>query len=138
MSAVMATFGKVQMTCRVCTRPEAVERRAEWGCDGPAPHSLFDIECPRCFGFRHDCQLCEGSGLVSVDRCPWATATPAMMEVCELHAMSESGILPVAGGWREQSKTFVDAFRIAGGVRATIERKRQEKEARDAKGAARG
>jgi len=138
MSAAVATFGKVPQTCRTCTRPESAELRRWQGCDGPAPAALFSVDCPRCAGTRHDCDLCAGAGEVPVDRCPWATMSEQVARVCEYASLIEHGVLPVEGGLEDQSDTFVTALRLVLSTRGKVEKERAERQAQPQEAAGRG
>lgn len=45
-----------------------------------------------------------------VFRCPWALITPEHREAVVAITLMESGILPAAGAWMDQSATFVEAY----------------------------
>jgi hypothetical protein len=130
MAAAMATYGKVPMTCRTCTSPDAEDLRRTWGCDSQAPEALFEVDCPRCYGSHAECELCGGSGSVPVHRCPWATRTRVIGRVLDYSSLLECGVLPVGGGWEDQSATFADALSIVLRTRARIEEQKMEEERR--------
>jgi hypothetical protein len=73
-----------------------------------------------------DCATCGGTGLVQMRRCPSAIATPEASRAVEAAQLVESGILPVAGGWRDQAALFTDAARIVLHARARYRQKLTE------------
>lgn len=63
-------------------------------------------------------------------RCPTSHATEDVAAAFAAYHMLEAGILPVAGGWLDQSEDFVKAVEIINGERSAIDREeRQRREA---------
>lgn len=125
--AAAARFAKLPQDCRVCRRPEGLEHRPRWGCDGPSTEgTLFEFDCVRCAGTDPKCGRCGGGGVERATRCPNAVVTQISWQVLEYLTLAELGILPVAGGWEDQSATFLQAFRFASSERAKIERRLEE------------
>lgn len=91
---------------------------------------------------RADCPECEGSGQIQINRCPHVLVQRVHLDVCQGAELIELGILPVAGGWAEQSATFFDALVLVLREKAGYEKQRakreQERAAREAKRRARG
>lgn len=71
------------------------------------------------------CDRCEGTGQVEVHRCPRAISDPMARRVIGYVNMLEAGILPVAGGWEDQSASFAEAAAVAMAARADIEERTQ-------------
>ncbi len=79
-----------QYDCGIC--PPELQR--DRGCFEEAPAALFEFE--------------DGTAL---SRCPVRCLTPAVSRVARAYRFREQGgILPVAGGWLDQSATLIDAF----------------------------
>lgn len=58
-------------------------------------------------------------------RCPASFNTPEIAEFFMAYSLLESGILPAAGGWTDQSATFVAAVGVVNGERhGEIERQK--------------
>ena len=103
--------------------------RAAWGCDEAATRPVFDIGCNRCLGQDYDCELCGGINRVPQHRCP----TALMGEATPLDRMSVDllmrsyiqldlrSVLPVAGGFLDQTRGFAAACEIIDSERGRIE-----------------
>lgn len=127
--AVAAKYAKLPQSCQVCKRQDSEARaaRERWGCDGPSTEGvLFEFDCVRCRGEDPDCVRCSGTGTQHATRCAFATATPQSWRVVEYLDLVEIGVLPVAGGWEDQSLTFLQALRFAAGERSKIEKRLAE------------
>lgn len=68
------------------------------------------------------CTECESHGTLQFFRCMHTFFGPEHTDVVRSVAMLESGILPVAGGWTDQSATWVDAVEL---VRMEIDEYRE-------------
>lgn len=105
--------GVFEADCRRCDDP-ALRRR--WGCDGPTCElePKPEVTCPQCGGSGEDavgCEYCGGEGRVEVLECPWRTIKPIHVAAVEAAVMFEQhGVLPVAGGFRDQAHTFCLAW----------------------------
>jgi hypothetical protein len=84
---------------------------------------MFD--CPECtVATREQCRACEGTGRQIVDRCPGRTIPRIAWDVCRSVALLDVGILPVTGGWQEQSATWAEAMSIVAREKGEYEEKR--------------
>lgn len=99
-----------EQDCTQCGDPET---RARWGCDAPADKPVASIRCFVCKGNDGDCRHCGGTGEMPVHRCPNQIADERMREVLTAASMVEHGVLPEAGGWRDQAATWVQLFPLA-------------------------
>lgn len=88
------------------------------------------LECWECEGRSSQCAVCQGKNQIPVHRCPMSFVPRAAWQVCEAAILfAEAGVLPVAGGWLEQSATFVDALALVLKERAHyLEERRREAE----------
>jgi hypothetical protein len=66
------------------------------------------IECPNCYG--KGCDLCD-NGNITMTECPQKVANHAF-KALPFFDMASKGHLPVAGGVYDQSKWFVEAYRL--------------------------
>jgi hypothetical protein len=102
--------------------------RAERGCDEPTERVQFEIVCPACRGKDPACQECGGHGSLQFHRCPHSFYGREHMDVIRSVSFLECGVMPSAGGWADQSATWVDAVGI---VRSEIDDyRRRESEKR--------
>lgn len=75
--------------------------------------------------------MCGGDPVgIPLHRCPGATVDRECLEVCRMVSLAEVGILPLAGGWRDQPATFADAFWILLTEKREHEREASERHAR--------
>ena len=116
------------MTCKACHGIEGQENRINWGCDHPAPVALLEVDCWACGGEFEVCRICDGKGTVEVDRCPHALIRPEHCEICTYASLLEVGVLPVSGGFADQSSTFVDAVMWVASIKAKLEQEKWERE----------
>ena len=65
------------------------------------------MPCPECRG--QGCEVCGGRGRLEVRRCPGRAVPRVAWAICGYAARLESGILPVAGGWEDQSVSWAEA-----------------------------
>ena len=72
----------------------------------------FEITCPWCRGKAEVCEQCEGHGTIQFFRCKRSYWSAECDAVVRSFGMLEKGILPVAGGWSDQSAQWVDAVAI--------------------------
>ncbi|MGA1609020.1 MAG: hypothetical protein ACO4CT_18695 [Planctomycetota bacterium] len=114
-----------------------------WGCDEPATRPVFDIGCNRCLGSDADCELCGGINRVPQYECPTAQMAKAnpldrmsvdllMRSYIQLDSRS---VLPVAGGFLEQTRGFAAACEIIDSERARIEQIKAEAREREQRAA---
>ena len=79
-----------QYDCGSCP----LELQRDRGCVEEAPHPVFEFE--------------DGMAL---SRCPVRSLTPAISQVARAYRYKgQGGILPVSGGWLDQSATLIDAW----------------------------
>lgn len=69
----------------------------------------FEIECPRCSSLVPECDLCNGTGRVGIDRCPNATVPEIYRRTVGMALETEQGAWPEAGGLLDQAAWFVAA-----------------------------
>jgi hypothetical protein len=78
--------------------------------NAPSTASPLDIACLSCEGAG--CEKCNGTGVSdTLTTCPQAY----IGDLRELHtaaSMLKQGVLPVQGGWLEQSYTFLEAVEL--------------------------
>ncbi len=128
-------------TCTRCTRPGNEELREAWGCDAPASRPVWESTCPRCSGSDGNCQRCEGTGEISHDRCPNSMVKEAgvgMQTHIDLLMRSYShydrrNVLPVDGGWLDQSRSYLSCIDIIDSERSYWEGILQEYQERQRK-----
>lgn len=79
-----------QYDCERC--PKELQR--DRGCVEETPHPVFEFE--------------DGTAL---SRCPVRSLTSAMSQVARAYRFkSQGGLLPVSGGWLDQSATLIEAL----------------------------
>jgi hypothetical protein len=89
---------------------------------------VLRITCPRCDGARLDCSLCLGVGFKLVHRCPNSHATEEVADAFAAYHLLESGVLPSAGAWSDQTEHFVRAVAVINSERSIIEGERQARQ----------
>lgn len=99
-----------EQDCTQCCDPET---RTRWGCDAPADQPVASIRCFVCKGADPECRHCHGTGEMPVHRCPNVIADERLREVLMAATMVENGVLPEAGGWRDQAASFVAVYPLA-------------------------
>lgn len=97
--------------------------RAERGCDEPTERVQFEIDCPSCRGEDAKCPDCEGYGKQQFHRCMHSMFGQQHLDIVRSVPFLECGVLPCAGGWTDQSATWVDAVGI---VRSEIDAYRRK------------
>jgi hypothetical protein len=122
---VHAAYGEQVAKCPKCRTPELRER---WGCDKPAAVAVYARTCEACFGLDSGCTTCDGRGEVRRDRCPSSDADDVGRVVIRALHQLQNGVLPIDGGWSEQSAKLMRLVDIA----ASERNKLQEAEARAA------
>ncbi|TRZ97673.1 MAG: hypothetical protein D4R80_06585 [Deltaproteobacteria bacterium] len=84
---------------------------------------LEDYDCEKCGDDAKAARGCTADALVPVfqiggedlKRCPLRFLSPLMLQVARTHKYTAEGILPVAGGWLDQSGTLIEALDILTG-----------------------
>lgn len=71
---------------------------------------MTTLACFVCAGKDDACPECQGSNRIELRECPWRRIQPEHEEAITAAVQMERGILPEAGGWLDQSATFVAAF----------------------------
>lgn len=131
MAAILAYAPKeLPQTCQRCRSDDEPDLRKQWGCDAPQSDPVQWIGCGECDGHDTSCRHCNGTGLLALHRCPWAMMdeSPQCFEVVQYANLIEAGILPVAGGLREQSAVFVDGLKHVLRNKAQIEKELRERQ----------
>ena len=100
--------------CPKCRTPELRER---WGCDKPAERAVYARTCEACFGLDSSCTACGGRGEVHRDRCPSSEAGDVGRVVIRAYNQLQNSLLPVDGGWCEQSAKLMHLVEIAASER---------------------
>lgn len=139
-TSIAEDVGKPLPDCARCRRPDAVNERKAWGCDAPAKRTVFVTGCSRCFGGGHDCPDCT-DGLIEYDRCPTAVVESYPMNerraagrALRAYVQFDSrGVLPMAGGFEDQSPQFGQVVDVIDHERGRWERIRSEQRKRDMK-----
>lgn len=114
--AVGLATGQLSMNCMECTRNPVA--RKEWGCEEPAPFPVFTIDrCVECRGLDKNCEHCDGKGEEDVFECPIQLlarngANTDWQQLLVAYGRYKNNMLPVAGGWLDQSVTFLKAMEI--------------------------
>lgn len=88
-------------------------------------------------GKRIECDRCLGSGVIKLDRCQSYYSESWMTEFFEAYELVDSGILPDAGGFQDQTGDFVSIYRAIKYQASECEsqqRRAREKLAKQAKG----
>jgi len=88
---------------------------------------VLAITCPRCHGGDPECARCGGIGLAGVRRCPASHNDADLALAFSFYARLESGLLPGAGGWLDQTASFVGFCRAVDAERGAIERDAERK-----------
>ena len=113
-AGVMWTPGGLPQNCHQCRHPEhGPELRKQWGCNEPTEWEQMVADCVVCSGKSLTCPHCKGEGKIRYHRCPNTLLKRDAADVCRAALMFEQSVLPVAGGWAEQSAVFIDALAIA-------------------------
>jgi len=115
--------------------------REAWGCDAPSKHVVFEVTCSACAGASDECPKCEGTGLVSFNRCPSAVVrecSPGERGNIEAAVRAyiqydSRGTLPYAGGYMEQSGAFGTIVDIIDSERGRFEGILNERRERERK-----
>ena len=112
--------------------------RREWGCDAEGdvkanyPNGVVGDAyqtCPICPDSDADpaCEICEGEGGWTLRRCPNAYTSHDDRKVVTCASMVDVGLLPVSGGWQDQTAWFQQAASLVlAEKRASEERQRKE------------
>lgn len=102
------------MTCDVCRVDE--KKREQWGCVVEAHLPVTEIECVRCKNGarRGQCELCNGSGVKDIFRCPVAMMRETGLDETMRYwrIKREEKLLPEAGGVLDQSAKFLRCCEI--------------------------
>lgn len=104
------------MDCRVCRVDSDARRR--WGCEQDAPAPVARFECWSCSSAgrrrKTECADCGGTGHIELRRCPWSRPGIAdAVEACRAAVIAaDTGTMPAAGGWIDQTSSFHQAFWI--------------------------
>ena len=122
--------------CGRCRRPGSTQLRISWGCDEEASREVWESTCPRCAGENSECSRCEGSGTVAHRRCPSSMvreAPPGFRLGLDLLMRAYShydrrNVLPVAGAWLDQSRSFLAGVDLIDWERSHWERIRIDHE----------
>ncbi len=79
----------------------------------------MELDCTRCRGLPpEDCELCDGSGTLRLNRCPMAVVPPDVWIAIDAVAfLVDVHLPPVPGGLFDQSALFVQAYRVVNHVR---------------------
>lgn len=111
--------------CRKCREPRCGDLRKQWGCDAPTDEPVFSITCGVCNG--NGCPPHEGEwtdpnrapcdgGHVRYYRCMSAILAHApqwLLDFLDAYRMlDQHGVLPVAGGYMNQTALFADACSV--------------------------
>ena len=127
MIAVAAAYGRIQQSCKVCTidAEETRSLRRLWACDETATHEVARIPCPWCVG--DGCERC-GDGTIGLRDCPQRLLreTAGIGVALRASAMIERGLLPVAGGYADQSATLLAAVSIVDAAKSWYLDREQE------------
>lgn len=104
---------------------------------------MFDIGCNRCGGRNSECELCGGTDRVQKFRCPSAILSKAMpstqvgvdLLMRAYLAYDSRHVLPVGGGWLDQSRSWVACCEIIDHERGRLEAMRRAKQEQDQRAA---
>jgi hypothetical protein len=69
-------------------------------------------------------------GTYKLKRCPLKEITPEGLEYLEAYKFYKNGVLPVMGGWMNQSNTFIEAIRIIESESLRVEKEMQKAQKR--------
>jgi hypothetical protein len=106
--------------CGRCRAPENERLRKFWGCDELSERPSWWSTCTLCSGTRADCPRCEGTNREGHHRCPSAVIEEASVGL-KIHldllmraysALDRRNIMPVAGAWLDQSRSFLAAVEV--------------------------
>lgn len=123
--------------------------RVVWGCDEPAPGTVFEVTCSKCAGSGYvestgdGCLACGGSGLFSFDRCPTAVLSGmapwdrvTMDHLMRSYLQYDSRhVMPLSGGYSDQSAFWCSAVDVIDSERGRLESMLEEKQERERKAA---
>lgn len=126
MVALAASLGRLPVRCGRACDDAAIRKR--WGCDEDAEPAGYTVHCWYCDGSDVRCEKCGGSGRLDVPRCPSRCITPDVQSALRAFWWKRDGILPVAGGWLDQTEPFRAACQILG---AELDRLQRSKGAVD-------
>ena len=112
--------------CIRCRGPQAKAIRKFWGCDAPADHPVWISSCGSCHGADLNCVHCHGTNKIHQRRCPSSiiAEAPTHLRVqVDLLMRShrhynERSVLPVEGGWLDQSRSYLAAVDLIDSERA--------------------
>lgn len=127
--------------CGRCRRPGNDLLRVSWGCDEEADRDVWESSCPRCAGTDMNCSRCEGRGEIAYRRCPSAMireASPGVQIHLDLLLRAYShydrrNVLPVAGAWLDQSRSFLAGVDLIDAERAYWDKIRYDHDDREMK-----
>lgn len=100
----------------------AAAMRKQWGCDAATKETQFTLQCLTCEGLDAKCPECKGTGTVEYHRCPHTYVDPQHWSIVRAVGMADRGLMPAAGGWADQSATFVDALNLVRAEQRKYER----------------
>jgi len=87
-----------------------------FGCDpGSEGSPGYSLYCPRCVpsGKKNPkCPKCEGTGKVTMTRCPNRCMTPSARQMFSAFGWYQQGQLPLSGGMLDQAHSYVKAMEI--------------------------
>ena len=138
-AATAKVCGKPFPDCGRCRRPGSEELRKSWGCDEESNREVWESSCPRCADTNSECERCEGTGVVAYHRCPSAMLreTPQYLQVkidLLMRAYSHydrRNVLPVAGAWLDQSRSFLSCVDLIDAERGFWDRIRNDHDMRE-------
>ena len=117
MVALASSLGRLPVKCGKACDDASVRKR--WGCDADADPAGYTIHCWHCGG-QGPCEWCDGVGRLPVPRCPSRCLTPEVRVALRAFWWQRDGVLPVGGGWLEQTEPFLDACRFLGAEYARL------------------
>lgn|GEM_PF-2017558 len=134
-----AYLGKRFPDCTRCRLPQHEGDRIRWGCDAPSDRPVFEVGCGTCYGRDFACERCGGLGRIELYRCPTAVLSEAPpLERVQVDllmraylAMDRRNVLPVDGGFIEQSRSYLQACEIIDAERARYEEMKEAKRERE-------
>lgn len=102
--------------------------RKQYGCDEDTEQPVYEVTCWSCKGFdpQRRCKTCGGRTTLPMHRCPGRCRTPATLDVLRAHRWLKRGVLPVPGGYLDQSHTFLEAVEWIESICAFHDRLRDE------------
>ena len=110
MVALAASLGRLPVKCGRACDDAAVRER--WGCDKDADPAGYTVPCWHCDGKDARCVECKGEGRLPVPRCPSRCLTADVRLVLRAFWFKRDQILPVSGGWLDQTEAFLAACRV--------------------------